>query len=104
MSTAYDHALEGLRECATPLGFKAGALTTGYPQVRARDSGITARTCVETGFSFSEAASLFYEGRTRSGGAPDTHLVCTVQLGGYVTCCCSRLQTKRGVMRLVAVF
>jgi glycogen debranching enzyme len=39
---AYEKAMEVLRRCATPLGFKASALAGGYPQVWARDAAITA--------------------------------------------------------------
>lgn len=39
---AYERALDVLRRCASPLGFKASALAGGYPQVWARDAPITA--------------------------------------------------------------
>jgi glycogen debranching enzyme len=41
LSEAREGALEILRECSTPMGFKASALAGGYPQVWARDAAIT---------------------------------------------------------------
>ena len=38
---AYENALDVLRSCATPVGFKASALAKGYPQVWGRDAPIT---------------------------------------------------------------
>ena len=46
---AYAQALNILRNCATPLGYKASALASGYPQVWARDSVITALGALLTG-------------------------------------------------------
>lgn len=48
-SEAYARALEVLRACATPLGFTASALASGYPQVWARDSAITMLGALLTG-------------------------------------------------------
>lgn len=45
----YQKALEVLRECATPLGFKASALVAGYPQVWARDAPITSLGALVSG-------------------------------------------------------
>ena len=39
---AYGRALEVLRRCVTPHGFRASGQVPGYPQVWARDSMITA--------------------------------------------------------------
>lgn len=39
---AYEEALKVLRACASPLGLRASALVSGYPQVWARDAPITA--------------------------------------------------------------
>jgi glycogen debranching enzyme len=50
-SEARAEALGVLRACATPLGFKASALSGGYPQVWARDSAITALGALSTGES-----------------------------------------------------
>ena len=47
--TAYDKALEVLRRCVSPLGFKASALAGGYPQVWARDAPITSLGALLTG-------------------------------------------------------
>jgi GH15 family glucan-1,4-alpha-glucosidase len=47
--TAYDKALDVLRRCVSPLGFKASALAGGYPQVWARDAPITALGALLTG-------------------------------------------------------
>lgn len=49
IETAYHKALEVLRRCATPLGFKASALAEGYPQVWARDASITSLGALVTG-------------------------------------------------------
>ena len=49
MPEALNAALEVLRKCATPLGFKASSLATGYPQVWARDSVITSFGALLTG-------------------------------------------------------
>jgi glycogen debranching enzyme len=49
LSEARDRALEVLRECVTPMGFKASALAGGYPQVWARDSAITSLGALLTG-------------------------------------------------------
>lgn len=49
LQEAYERALEVLRACATPLGFKASALATGYPQIWARDSAITMLGALLTG-------------------------------------------------------
>ncbi len=46
---AYAQALDVLRACTTEYGFKASALTGGYPQVWARDSAITALGALLTG-------------------------------------------------------
>jgi hypothetical protein len=46
---AYEKALEVLRRCATPMGFKASALGTGYPQVWARDAPITSLGALVSG-------------------------------------------------------
>ncbi|MCA0452574.1 MAG: glycogen debranching protein [Chloroflexi bacterium] len=39
---AHERALEVLRRCVTPSGFRASGLTAGYPQVWARDNGVIA--------------------------------------------------------------
>jgi glycogen debranching enzyme len=44
-----DRALEVLHRCVAPLGFKASAFEGGYPQVWARDAGITALGALTTG-------------------------------------------------------
>lgn len=46
---AYQAALKVLRGCASPLGLKASALGSGYPQVWARDAPITALGALMTG-------------------------------------------------------
>jgi len=46
---AYGHALEILRRCVTPHGFRASGLLPGYPQVWARDSMITGLGAVLSG-------------------------------------------------------
>ena len=46
---AYERALEVLRRCVTPLGFKASALEGGYPQVWARDAPITSLGALVSG-------------------------------------------------------
>ncbi len=46
---AYGHALDILRRCVTPHGFRASGLLPGYPQVWARDSIITGLGAVLTG-------------------------------------------------------
>lgn len=46
---AYEKALEVLHRCATPMGFKASALATGYPQVWARDAPITSLGALVSG-------------------------------------------------------
>ena len=46
---AYRRALEVLRRCITPYGFRASGLSTGYPQIWARDSMITGLGAVLTG-------------------------------------------------------
>ncbi len=42
LATAYDKAVETLLKCTTRTGFRASGLSTGYPQVWARDMGVTA--------------------------------------------------------------
>ena len=49
IDTAYEKALEVLRRCVSPLGFKASALVGGYPQVWARDAPITSLGALLTG-------------------------------------------------------
>lgn len=46
---AYQAALNVLRACASPLGLKASALSSGYPQIWARDAPITALGALMTG-------------------------------------------------------
>ncbi len=46
---AYGKSLEVLRRCATPMGFKASALGTGYPQIWARDAPITSLGALVSG-------------------------------------------------------
>jgi GH15 family glucan-1,4-alpha-glucosidase len=46
---AYERALDVLRRCVTPLGFKASALPGGYPQVWARDAPITSLGALVSG-------------------------------------------------------
>ena len=46
---AYQEALKVLGRCASPLGLKASALGSGYPQVWARDAPITALGALMTG-------------------------------------------------------
>ncbi len=41
IAEAHERALDILHRCATPYGFRASALAEGYPQIWARDSGIT---------------------------------------------------------------
>lgn len=47
--TAYEKALDVLRRCVSPLGFKASALAGGYPQVWSRDAPITSLGALLTG-------------------------------------------------------
>ncbi len=49
LQKAHDHALEVLQRCATPVGFRASGLAAGYPQVWARDMGITALGALAAG-------------------------------------------------------
>jgi glycogen debranching enzyme len=49
IDTAYEKALDVLRRCVSPLGFKASALAGGYPQVWARDAPITSLGALLTG-------------------------------------------------------
>jgi glycogen debranching enzyme len=51
------HALEVLRRCMAPLGFKASAFEGGYPQVWARDAGITALGALVSGDPELEACT-----------------------------------------------
>ena len=46
---ARERAVDILRRCATPLGFKASALARGYPHVWARDAAVTALGAVASG-------------------------------------------------------
>lgn len=46
---ARQQALEVVRQCVAPLGFKASAFEGGYPQVWARDAAITALGALTTG-------------------------------------------------------
>ena len=46
---AYQRALDVLRRCVTPYGFRASGLSSGYPQIWARDSMITSLGAVLTG-------------------------------------------------------
>lgn len=46
---ARERAVDILRRCTTPLGFKASALARGYPHVWARDSAVTALGAVASG-------------------------------------------------------
>lgn len=41
LQTAHEKAVETLHKCTTPYGFRASGLPAGYPQVWARDMGIT---------------------------------------------------------------
>ena len=38
---AYQRAIGILQRCVTPFGFRASGLSSGYPQIWARDSMIT---------------------------------------------------------------
>jgi len=49
VSEAKERALEVLRRCVAPLGFKGSAFAGGYPQVWARDAGISALGALVTG-------------------------------------------------------
>ena len=49
VDAAYDKAVDVLRRCVTPLGFKASALAGGYPQVWSRDAPITSLGALLTG-------------------------------------------------------
>jgi hypothetical protein len=49
LADAHDRALEVMGGCVTPQGFRASALASGYPQVWARDSAITALGALVTG-------------------------------------------------------
>jgi hypothetical protein len=57
---AHNKAIEVLHRCATPHGFRASGLAAGYPQIWARDNGIT-------------ALGAFVSG--------DSHLIATVRAG-----------------------
>src|SRR5512139_1794427 len=46
---AYRRAIEVLHRCVTPFGFRASALSPGYPQVWARDSMVTSLGAALTG-------------------------------------------------------
>ena len=46
---AHERALSILHRCVTPHGFRASALTAGYPQVWARDNGVIFLGAVATG-------------------------------------------------------
>jgi hypothetical protein len=54
---AYRRASEVLSSCASPLGFKASGLDTGYPQVWGRDAPITSLGALLTGDAELIAAS-----------------------------------------------
>ena len=61
LKTARSHAINILRQCVTPQGFRASALAAGYPQIWARDSMITflgAATTGEAEFIAAGRASL----------------------------------------------
>ncbi len=49
VTEARERALEGLRRCMAPLGFKGSAFAGGYPQVWARDAGISALGALVSG-------------------------------------------------------
>ena len=49
LQDAREHAVEILLACATPHGFRASGLSAGYPQVWARDNGITSLGALVTG-------------------------------------------------------
>jgi GH15 family glucan-1,4-alpha-glucosidase len=49
IDASYEQAHDVLKSCVTPLGFKASALPSGYPQVWARDSAITALGALVSG-------------------------------------------------------
>lgn len=49
LQKAHDHAVEVLQRCATPVGFRASGLAAGYPQVWARDMGITSLGALAVG-------------------------------------------------------
>src|SRR5688572_1167149 len=57
---AHNKALEVLHRCATPYGFRASGLAAGYPQIWARDNGITGLGAFASG---------------------DPHLIATVRAG-----------------------
>ena len=48
---AYDRALDVLRRCVTPFGFRASGVAPGYPQIWARDSMIISLGAALTGES-----------------------------------------------------
>ena len=49
LATAHEMALQIMRDCSTPHGFRASGLAAGYPQIWARDSAITALGAVASG-------------------------------------------------------
>jgi glycogen debranching enzyme len=46
---AYGHAVDVLKRCVTPHGFRASGVVPGYPQIWARDSMITSLGAALTG-------------------------------------------------------
>jgi glycogen debranching enzyme len=49
LQKTHEKAVEIVRRCATPVGFRASGLAAGYPQVWARDIGITSLGALVTG-------------------------------------------------------
>ncbi len=49
LQQAHEQALQVLKKCVTPNGFRASGLAAGYPQIWARDSAITALGAAATG-------------------------------------------------------
>ena len=49
LTIAHDKALETLHNCTTSYGFRASGLSAGYPQVWARDTGITSLGALVSG-------------------------------------------------------
>jgi glycogen debranching enzyme len=91
IADARERALATLHRCVTPDGFRASALAAGYPQVWARDNGITLLGAVASGdprllAAGRAALALFGAHQSRRGLIPlninpDTGVVSTENAG-----------------------
>ncbi|HWQ12730.1 MAG TPA: glycoside hydrolase 100 family protein [Roseiflexaceae bacterium] len=91
LDEARRRAIDVLRRCATPYGFRASGLAAGYPQIWARDNGITLLGAVASGdeeLLATGRAALETLGRTQSERGliqlninPDTGFVSTENAG-----------------------